>query len=299
MRLSAPANLLLVGEYAILEPGGLGLCLAPEVRARLDWEPAESWEAEFHFQDRVLRYQGDGPCPELLAAVQEVLGPLAPARFRLDTTAFSPGGRKLGLGSSAAAALLLTAAFMTQRDGNRPTAPEAATVAVRVHRLFQGGRGSGYDVWCSALGGTSVFEGGEAPRAEPVPLPWLPAVALVRGPAPVATGGAVGAFQDLRRRSPDRVAEYVRQSNASIRALRLAHRFEEALPEFHAAASRAQALGQEIGRPAEVPEWLRTFAFAKGVGAGDELFVVLDSPEALRRGGLEPLALSPEGLRWE
>ncbi|MDR7610650.1 MAG: hypothetical protein QN161_12295 [Armatimonadota bacterium] len=299
MRLSAPANLLLVGEYAILEPGGLGLCLAPEVRARLDWEPAETWDAEFRFQDRVLRYRGDGPPPELLAAVGGILGPLSPARLILDTTDFSPGGRKLGLGSSAAAALLLTAAFLTQRDGARPTAPEAATVAVRVHRLFQGGRGSGYDVWCSALGGTSVFEGGEAPRAEPVTLPWLPAVALVRGPAPVATGVAVGAFQDLRHRSPDRVAGYVRHSNASIRALRQAHRFEEALPELHAAASRARALGQELGRPAEVPEGLQTFAFAKGVGAGDELFVVLDSAEALRQGGLQPLVLSTEGLRWE
>ena len=42
--LSAPANLLLLGEYAVLEEGGLGLALAVERRARITVEPSDGLE---------------------------------------------------------------------------------------------------------------------------------------------------------------------------------------------------------------------------------------------------------------
>jgi mevalonate kinase len=39
MRASVPANLLLLGEYAVLEEGGLGLAVAVDPRVRISAAP--------------------------------------------------------------------------------------------------------------------------------------------------------------------------------------------------------------------------------------------------------------------
>ena len=43
-RLTVPGNLLLAGEYAVLEEGGLGAALAVEPRLTVTVFPAERWE---------------------------------------------------------------------------------------------------------------------------------------------------------------------------------------------------------------------------------------------------------------
>ncbi len=299
VRLSAPGNLLLAGEYAVLEEGGLGLCLAPEVRATLEIEPAPNWEVEFRYEARCDVWRGEGPLPPLLQALASVLGELPRARLVLDTTAFSPNGQKTGLGSSAAAALLLTAGFDHILHGERADVDVLAPLAVRTHRHFQGGRGSGYDVMCSAWGGLTLFRGGETPSARRLDLGWLPGPALVSGLDPVSTPAAVLSYREWKEGHPQQAAHYLERNNTLISQLANADSLEAALPLLRDLSELSRQLGRQLGRPAEVPPQLKTFLFAKALGAGDELFWVLDQPERLQAFGLGSLDIAWEGLRWE
>lgn len=296
--LSAPGNLLLAGEYAVLEEGGLGLCLAPNVRASLWIESAKSWEAEFRYEAQRVVYRGQGTLPPLLQAVQAVLGPLPMAQLVLDTTAFSPGGRKTGLGSSAAAALLLTAGFYYLLHHYQPSLEDVSLLAVDAHRRFQGGRGSGYDVLCSAWGGVTLFRGGLRPMSRPLEMGWLNGVALFYGAATVSTRAAVGSYQDLRQNHPDRIREYLKRNNELITQAIEAEGSEAALAQLRQLAELARELGRELGRSAELPDELKGVSFAKALGAGDELFWAFDRPERLRSDSFVVFDIAPEGLVW-
>jgi len=298
-RLSAPGNLLLAGEYAIVEEGGLGICVAPNRRAYLEIEPNPRWEVIFHFQGQTQHWNGNTAQPALLQSIEHVLGPLPPARLNLDTNAFSPQGRKLGLGSSAASAVLLTAGFLALLRKEKPSLGELASLATAVHRHFQGGRGSGYDVLTSAHGGLGLFVGGPTPQFHPITLPWLKRFALIAGLEAVSTQKAVNAYQELKNREPQTVNAYFFANNNLIQRLVECTSWEVAHPLLLALAQKARDLGQKLHRPAELLPELEGFSFAKALGAGDELFMVMDDDETLLQAGLQPVELAREGLRWE
>ncbi|MEO6944673.1 MAG: hypothetical protein ABI053_08180 [Lacisediminihabitans sp.] len=95
------------------------------------------------------------------------------------TAAGTPGGHKLGLGSSAAVAVALTAALALAAGlpTDRTTVFELALAA---HRISQGGAGSGGDVAASVFGGLIEYTRDEIP----VEVPWprlLRVMALVTG----------------------------------------------------------------------------------------------------------------------
>jgi len=82
-----------------------------------------------------------------------------PLSVSIDTRAFydRPGGRKLGLGSSAAVTVSLLAALQQvnaagNSPGNRP-GNHLHALAFEAHSRFQGGRGSGVDIAASLQGG--------------------------------------------------------------------------------------------------------------------------------------------------
>jgi mevalonate kinase len=52
LKLTLPGNLLITGEYAILESGGQGITLAVEQRFILESEPAEEWNILSYFPRR-------------------------------------------------------------------------------------------------------------------------------------------------------------------------------------------------------------------------------------------------------
>jgi phosphomevalonate kinase len=65
----------------------------------------------------------------------------------------APTGLKLGLGSSAAVSVALTAALQQFAAGHG----DAGTIAMEAHHRFQGGRGSGVDVAASLHGGVILY----------------------------------------------------------------------------------------------------------------------------------------------
>jgi phosphomevalonate kinase len=151
---SAPGKLVLLGEYGVLD-GGMALVAAVDRRAvgRLGAGPATAPSAVV---EAVLQVAGRrGPGPEL------------PVQIQVDTQGFCDReGRKLGLGSSAACAVV-SSALVIGSGGE-----DALEVAVEAHRAAFGGEGSGVDVAASYYGGVI------ASRQQPAPV--MPLVSHLR-----------------------------------------------------------------------------------------------------------------------
>ncbi|MBH1988440.1 MAG: hypothetical protein I8H75_00525 [Myxococcaceae bacterium] len=133
--ISAPGKLVLAGEYGVLE-GQPGLAMAVNRRVFLVPSripsPSQLW-------DCVSRHSQD---------------PL----FQLDSRALYEGKLKLGLGSSAAAAVCMAAYADSQN---------VYEVALKAHRKFSGGFGSGIDIAASFTGGFIRFERGVVTSLNP------------------------------------------------------------------------------------------------------------------------------------
>lgn len=135
---SAPGKLVLLGDYAVLE-GGLALVAAVNRRAE-------------------GRVASNAPPSGVVQAVCRRAGAEA-LSVRIDTSGFlGPEGTKLGIGSSAAVAVV-TAALATGRGDER-----CLETALKGHRDAAGGVGSGIDVAASYYGGVI------ASRNQPSPV---------------------------------------------------------------------------------------------------------------------------------
>lgn len=319
-----PGNVLLIGEYAVLEEGGLGIAIAPDLRVRATRTPGvppqvtgfypgggDAWRPSPHAGARTPEPAQAGG---LLSAVVEHLMVWAASNGRSDlpdalgsilvdsSALFDVNGRKQGLGSSAAVTTALTALVA----GNGTPAETMLSAAVDAHRHAQAGRGSGYDVASSLYGGTILFSGGAAPQAQRLELPWLGRIALFDGPHTVRTTTAVGAYLRWTERKPAEAREFVKRSNELVRAF--AAQAPES-PERAAAILKdyrqlGEDLGRRIGVPAEIPTpplssggW---FGF-KAVGAGCELGVAVEDARVSGSApaGLRCTPVSTEGVRWE
>ena len=164
---SAPGKLLLTGEYAVLE-GAPAVSAAVDVRAQVDITSSSNHALhvvnsgeQFVFipdENGTLSWQQD---PGSYAALVEAAFPLIIAAGKdvdafivsIDTRDFfitSESGEvtKMGIGSSAAVAVSLTAAFQLL-VGEQPSLEKA----LEVHAHFQQQQGSGIDVVNSWFGG--------------------------------------------------------------------------------------------------------------------------------------------------
>jgi phosphomevalonate kinase len=289
--LTVPGNLLLFGEYFVLEPGGLGLAIAPNVRAHLRAEPihekrsgliilegrmdhhgpGESW-----FLDTCSTDPLDDSVPVLLHSVWKILKypPIDQGwRITLDTREFTyPDGRKRGLGSSAAAAVALTAALMNlsgHREGSNPQV--VFPYALAAHRHFQGGRGSGYDIAASCFGGIGLFTGGPEPTWQSLDLPWLPTINTYAGMEQISTRGSIIGYQRWRSGHNSQLQAALEENNLHIRALGSALTWFQAKEHAETLASLGIEIGRHIGKPAEMPPPTRPHLFYKASGAGNEL----------------------------
>jgi phosphomevalonate kinase len=319
MRFSIPGAILLLGEYAILEKGGLGLAMAVERRARVQVDPWPRLEIHSVWPGRDITWTaeeearaGVPAAPLLSAAVQEVGRwlrdaqsgrRLGNARISADSSElFRPDGRKAGLGSSAALTVGLVCALLSAAGVDRPLLQKvAAGIAQKAHRAAQGGVGSGYDVYCSFHGGLGLFRGGRVPTWTPVRLSWEPAVFLFPGRDPVRTPDAIQAYTKWKQTSPAAARSFLEQSNEAVRGFVKAVTEGEALRWLDVCRKLGVELGDAIGVAARVdaPAGLDP-ARCKAMGAGDELGACLlpraDSSPALPAWRAP---LSPEGVAWE
>jgi len=195
---SAPGKLVLAGEYAVLD-GAPAICMAVNRRARATIStsgadhhtvtaPGFSNDCgRFVDRDGELQWHSAAESFALLEDVWRTANANTQTGLSivLDSSEFldAKDGSKIGIGSSAALSVALSAALceLTDTDG------DATSIAYAAHRQFQGGLGSGVDVACSVAGGLIEYRMGDAtcPR-----LTWPEglAYALLWSGVPASTG---------------------------------------------------------------------------------------------------------------
>jgi phosphomevalonate kinase len=309
VRLTVPGNILLLGEYAVLEEGGLGVAMAVDTRVRLEASPAESLLIEAMWAGRTISWTPERRGESLLIdaavdAVTERLGRSCEAKIHLDSSDFfSPDGRKAGLGSSAAVSVALVCGLLHSAGEGSAARGEAPLLALQAHRRAQGGRGSGYDVMTSFHGGCGLFRGGADPGWDPCTLPADPRVLLFAGPAPVSTADAVRSYMEWKECNSAAAQDFLRESNNAIMSFVQAGSDVQALLWFGACRELGIELGRSIRVPAEmpVPQGLDPL-WCKATGAGSELGLCLVPPGVpvpADREGLRLVRRADTGVTWE
>ena len=180
LRFSAPGKMVIAGEYAVLE-GHPALSAAVDVRASCSAEDDDCLRVSamglgpysasedgqrVHFaEDRTGAFS---LVSEVLTAARRYGISLPKQHLRIESADFQISHLgdtlKLGVGSSAAVAVALTAALVG--DVRRADLSKIFQIALHGHLRFSGGRGSGIDVATSVFGGTVRFE-----RSQDSPLP--------------------------------------------------------------------------------------------------------------------------------
>ena len=279
--------MLLLGEYAVLWPGGLGVAASVRPRARV-LVRAGGDALRIEGTDGIDRFAWPSRAGGLLEAVIRACGRTlgrapGPALVTVDSSALTGGGRTPGLGSSAAVAAALTCALLAGPRGAPPLETVFRT-ALRAHRAAQGGRGSGYDVAASTYGGAGLFHGGEEPRFERLPAAaTVPAdLFLIFGDRPLATPPAIARYLAWARERPADCSRHRRVSDAIVRHALRTGGWAEAV---RAGRRVTRWLGEAIGvpvEPAELRDRLDRAAAAghagKPVGAGGELALCVPVP---------------------
>lgn len=169
---SAPGKIIVAGEYAVLE-GAPAICIAINRRARVTITASDAGTHRVsapgyrrdvkHFED-IATIAKDLP---LLAAIWDQYPQVSqePLNIEIDTQNFKSGNEKLGIGSSAAAAVALTAAFSAAAANG----VDVCNQAHLAHLALQNGQGSGADVASSYHGGVIEYR---IHGAAPVTLAW-------------------------------------------------------------------------------------------------------------------------------
>ncbi len=269
-RWSAPGKLLLAGEYAVLRPGRS--CLVAAVDRRLFVDSAASGDWQLRSGDLVWR-GGEEASAELAFAAgaaqwAAARGALPKAMVTHDE--LSVDGRKLGLGSSAAATV---ATLWAATDGLALGDDEKWRVADRLHRDLQGGRGSGADIAASVFGGLLHYA--KTPhRADRVAFhPDLRIVAIWTGTA-VKTAPRLATFEAFVASRPTEAERFEGLSDSAVERLLPALASGEPstlLEAMEAARDALLFLEAEAGLALETPAIRRAVEVARALGVGAKL----------------------------
>jgi len=258
---TAPGKLVLLGEYAVLD-GFPAIVAAVNRRASGQFVPGRSPESAL--VDIAVRH------------ASEALGPNRSALPRgsvlVDTAAFSRSGTKMGIGSSAATAVVTVGAVLEMAGlAVRSSTELIFDVALAAHRAAQGGLGSGADVAAAVYGGllhyTRPARGAAAVRRLP-PLAGVELVVFATG-IPSSTVDCLQAVAAFAKASPERhgqllppLADAVTRFEAGLFARDAA----EILASISAAHLGMETLGQAADIPIVTPLLAHAALLAAEVG---------------------------------
>lgn len=292
---SAPGNLLVAGEYLVTEEGGKGICLAGGGRATMQEDSSDITELNSIHSGSFQVWKPDNPVKESLCyfvweeaeKFNWIQG--RKKRITVDTSSlYGPLGQKLGLGSSAVAALLFSRALSESADNSR-----IIDIAALAHRKWQGGCGSGYDIFTSANGGAGCFTGGQLPSWESLNWPSLQ-YWLLKGSISISSVRALRRYEAWKKNLDKHwldiplLADYHKCLLETIRILILkddAARAVEFLEKLHELAVFSSRLGSTINQKSmplmpvgfskgKKPWHRQGVAAAKSLGAGNEIVLL-------------------------
>jgi phosphomevalonate kinase len=303
----APGKAFLFGEYAVLD-GAPALVMA------------------------VARYARARRCEGLLspfaglvndAAAAELPGERARVAFEVDSSELESDGRKLGLGSSAAACIA-GAALLFHQSGESLASEVVRRRIFRVARAaqdrLQGEPGSGADVAACLDGGLICYENVAGGRWHPVRLPVQIRLLFVETGVPASTSAFLSRVRDLRSSQPSVYHRHVQILGdlASTLGRETSERpVSEVCLLVHSYLAHLEALGRDAGIPivsdphrriAEIARAHGCAAKPSGAGGGDLAVVFCPDPasavqvrERLAAAGFAPLDLRPDltGVRLE
>lgn len=283
---SAPGKLMICGEYVVLD-GAVALVAAVDARAVVRWARAIDGSP-------AARHDSPGSTglpPEVLLTrkLAEAVTQMRPTHdsLALDVSALRRGGYKLGLGSSAAAAVATAGAVFARAGRRLDGAAERRAmleVALEGHRSVAP-EGSGADVAASVLGGLVRFarepRSGAVVEATPVAFPegsevrvvWtgheartselVRRVRALRATDPRGYERAMGALRDAATQVGDAVS--ANDAEALVRAVSVHHDAMAKLGE----ASNAPIVDAGLANVAALARAHGGAAKPSGAGGGD------------------------------
>lgn len=191
--LRVPGKAMLIGEYAVLD-GSAAVVAAIDSYAQAALRPADGPPSPFvHAAHR----EAAATLAQLGRALPEAWG----LQAEVDTSAFSHGGHKLGLGSSAAVTVATVGCCFAAAGlaiENAEIQGLIAATAQRAHDAAQGVRGSGADILAATWGGLRrLGDLRGAPTAEPprLELPSGLVLRLVGTSESASTAQLVGRYR--------------------------------------------------------------------------------------------------------
>jgi phosphomevalonate kinase len=269
----APGKLFLAGEYAVLE-GGVAVVAAASRYALAQFQP-DMAPASTLVAEAIARAR---------AALGDVAEAVPEGSALVSTDTFSIDGVKLGLGSSAAAAVAAAGSLLEYAGVSLAVNRELLfSVADSAHRASQGGLGSGADIAAAVYGGFVRYV--RLPDSAPVISRILPPpdlhVVVFWTRTPARTARLITEVLTFAERAPQGYAERIGVLRAAAGAFAEAFGARDARGVVRWAAACHQALG-ELGEAAELPivtpevaraaELARSFGGAakpSGAGGGD------------------------------
>jgi phosphomevalonate kinase len=281
---TAPGKLVLLGEYAVLD-GFPAIVAAVNRRASGQFVPGRAPESEL--VDIAVHNAADALGPNRTA--------LPRGSVLVDTSAFSLGGTKMGIGSSAATAAVSVGAVLEMAGLSIAESTDLVfDIALASHRAAQGGLGSGADVAAAVYGGmlhyTRPAAGPAAIRRLP-PLVGVEMVVFSTG-TPSSTVDCIQAVTAFAKANPETHRQLLPPIADAV------SRFEHGLfaretPEIIASIGAAhlgmEMLGQAAGVPIVTPVLGHAALLASemggaakpsGAGGGDVGIAFLPDPEA-------------------
>ncbi len=307
-RASCPGNLMLAGEYAVVD-GGPAVMLAVNAQAFATVREEEQELSPFLWQVQTCLADAFGS-----TSVQA----LAAKRVQVNTSAFHYQGAKLGLGSSAAATVAAIGACLGQVDEPLDI-DNLHRLASKAHGNAQaamGARGSGADIAACTLGGALRFQiGAEESQVSRVTLPsGLHLVFPWTGVA-AQTAPLVARVQEYRGRQSEDYQRLASGISACAEALAKARDPSDAVEAIAAGAEALRSLADAVGIELWLKEHSQLESLAQrfggalkptGAGAGDlalAAFSESDAAQSFQKSLVElgilcpPLLVEPQGVR--
>lgn len=300
---SAPGKLVILGEYAVLA-NAPALVMAVDRRCRAEIRASRNSVCHLQSMAEAERQVIFRPRARSGLALVDRVVETYPAsngagwRGVLDSGGLYREGKKLGLGSSAAALTAWSGAWLAWTgQGIAEARPDVLQGFIETHQAWQGGTGSGLDVAASFHGGVIRFQLDEetGPQVERAKMPDGVGFVSVFVRTSASTQKHLKQFRARATESPasaafwmdslDRLAE----TGIDRAAADDANGFLDTIRDY---AGGLQALGEWMGAAIFTPEHLQMLKLAErfdlaykvsGAGGGDLGLAFGADPEALAR----------------